>query len=35
MTYQLLTNETDPDTITLNGYRLSVFVPNWKTTINA
>jgi len=35
MTYQFITNLTDPDTITFSGYRLSAYVPNWKTVIYA
>jgi len=34
MTYTLTTAETDPLTITLNGYRMSRFVMGWETTIN-
>jgi len=34
MTYQLLTTETDPLTITLSAYRMSVFVKGWETIIN-
>jgi len=34
MTYQLITPETDLMTITLNGYRMSVFVKGWQTTID-
>jgi hypothetical protein len=29
MKYQLITNETDPLTITLSAYRMTKFAPNW------
>jgi len=33
MTHQLITAETDPLTITLNGYRMSRFVTGWQTSL--
>jgi hypothetical protein len=34
MKYQILTTETDPLTITFSAYRMSIYTPNWRTTID-
>ena len=34
MTYQIITAETDPMTLTLSGYRMTRFVPGWVTVID-
>jgi hypothetical protein len=33
MKYQLITNETDPLTITFSAYRMSIYTPYWRTII--